>query len=59
MCAACDLTGAHPKFWLRGLCEESMLDRQYTLQQPTDNFTDKIYFKGKSSSIIAWVGLDK
>ena len=55
-CAVCDLYDDHPKFWLRGLCQESSLDRQYTLERGPDDGSSRIYFKGKSSSFIAWVG---
>ena len=48
----CEFDGSEVKYYLRGLCKESLHDKVYYLQQ---NNVDKPFFVGESSSKILWV----
>lgn len=50
MCSACNFTTS-PKFLLRGLCEESLLDRTYYLN---DYYNGRPLFNGEMHSRIFW-----
>jgi hypothetical protein len=55
LCIVCAFAEERPKFWLRGLCQDSFFDREYTLMPPDDVLSSYLYFSGKSLSFIAWV----
>ena len=51
-CGMCEFDGSEVKYYLRGLCKESLQDKVYYLQQ---NNVEKPFFVGESSSKILWV----
>ncbi len=52
VCTICEFDMEKVRFTLRGLCNDSRQDREFTLEKDDIN---KPYFKGLSSSVIKWV----
>ena len=57
VCTICNFPVSKMKYSLRGLCQESRQDRNFSLE--TRKEPDKPYFKGISSTIIQWVGVGR